>query len=420
MSKISGAPLLSVVIPTRNRQKYALSAIESILRIPDPDLQVVVQDNSDSPELEDLLGRTAMDSRLRYSYTPTPLSFIHNFDAAVRSATGEYLCLIGDDDGINPEIMEAARWARNNGIDTLKPSMSADYLWPGSGMPSTLFSRVSQETGRLTIKPFSGKILNVDNDRELRDLARKGGQEYLNTELPKLYHGIVSRKCLDRVRMKTGAYFGGLSPDIYASVSIAITTRKSVSIDYPLTLPGACRKSGSVASQVGEHTGNLEDAPHFKNRGSYEWSDRVPRYYSVPTIWADSAIAALQDLGREDLLKSFNVDYLAACCLWAHPQYRSVILRDLYRALRLAGKNPLWGTMGLAISFLVGPGRLVFKRAANRLRIMTRGDRSIRFENVNNIAEATDELVRHLNATNCSFSKCISRPFVLSDAGQDA
>jgi len=408
MSSNTDAPLLSVIIPTRNRQEYAIFSVASILRIQDPELQVVVQDNSDTRELEELLARSVQDSRLRYSYTPTPLSFIDNFDSAVRLATGEYLCLIGDDDGINPEIMEATRWAKENEIDSFKPAHCVDYIWPGSGLSSTLFSDVPQESGILTIRSFSGQIVHSNREWELRKLIRKGGQEYLKTELPKLYHGMVKRECLERVRAKTGAYFGGLSPDIYASVSIANMAKNSVSIDYPLTLPGACRKSGSVESQVGNHTGNLEDAPHLNNRGPYEWAEQVPRYYSVPTIWADSTIAALQDLGREDLLKDFNVAYLAACCLWAHPRYGRTILRDLYRAIRLSGKNSLVGTIQLFLSFVIGPGRLLFKRIANRVRIILRGENVTRIDSVANIIEATDCLIHHLKVKGHSFSACVN------------
>ena len=408
MTTENSAPLLSIVIPTRNRQEYALSSIESILRIPDPELEIVVQDNSDTRELEELLRQDTQDSRLRYNYTPSPLSFIHNFEVAARLASGEYICFIGDDDGVNPEIMEATRWAKDNGIDSIKPATIVQYLWPESGMSSTRFTYFPQETGRLTVKPFSGKIIYTDNEREIRKLVRKGGQEYNMTKIPKLYHGIVKRECLDRVREKTGAYFGGLSPDIYAVVSIANTARNSVFIDYPLTLPGACRKSGSVESQIGKHTGNLEAMPHLEHRGGYEWADMVPRYYSVPTIWADSTIAALQDLGREDLLKVFNVAYLSACCLWMHPRYRKIILRGLYRAFRLSGKNSFFGTIQLLFSFLAGPGRLLFKRIAHRLRIMLFGGNYTKIENINNMVEATDSLLHHLEKTKRSFKTCLS------------
>jgi len=408
MSIKGNVPLLSVVIPTRNRQEYAISCIESILRIPDPELEIVVQDNSDTRKLEELLHQNVQDSRLRYRYTPTSLSIIDNFDAAVRLATGEYLCLIGDDDGINPEIIEATRWAKYNGIDTLKPACCVNYLWPGSGGRSTLFTDVPQKTGRLIINYFSGKIVYPDKEQELQRLVRKGGQEYLGTELPKFYHGIVRRECLDKVREKIGSYFGGLSPDIYASVSLANTARNMVSIDYPLTLPGACRKSGSVENQLGEHTGNLEDAPHLQDRGSYEWAKQVPRYYSVQTIWADSTLAALQDLGREDLIDDFNVAYLAACCLWAHPKYKKVILRDLYRTTNLSGKSPIFGTILLFYAFLIGPGRLLLIRIIRRIRITCCGDSDTRINNINNMIEATDALSLYLKENGQSFSQYVN------------
>lgn len=401
-------PLLSVIIPTRNRQEYAISSIESILRIPDFDLEIVIQDNSDTRELEEILHRNKQDSRLRYNYTSTPLSFIDNFDKAIKLASGEYVCLIGDDDGINPEIMEATRWAKDNGIETLKPAINVFYIWPKAGISSTKFTNVPENIGKLTIKPFSGKITHTNIELELGKVVRKGGQEYLLTNLPKLYHGIVKRECLDRVREKTGAYFGGLSPDIYAAVSIANVDRKAISIDYPLTLPGVCRQSGSAASMVGMHTGNIEDAPHLNYRGSYTWANLVPCYYSVPTIWADSTVAALQDMGREDLVKAFNMSYLAACCLWMHPQYRKIILHNLYSSFRISGVNSIIGTIQLFFCFFAGPGRLLLKQIVNRLWIILFGKNFIELQNVNNMAEATDTLLQYLKATNRSFKKCVS------------
>ena len=44
-------PLLSIAIATRNRIPYAISAIQSILEISDPRLELVVQDNNDRIDL---------------------------------------------------------------------------------------------------------------------------------------------------------------------------------------------------------------------------------------------------------------------------------------------------------------------------------------------------------------------------------
>ena len=412
MSSNKRRPLLSIVIPTRNRQKFAEVCVDSLLSIPDDDLEVVIQDNSDTEKLGEYFRSHVQDSRLRYHYSSGPLSIIHNFEAAARVATGHYLCFIGDDDSVNPEIMDAARWAMSNDIDTLKPASNAFYLWPGSKRASTMFSDVPQETGRLTINRFSEGVVYPDNERELAKLARKGGQEYLSIELPKLYHGIVRRECLDLVFQKTGNYFGGLSPDIFAAVSLAICARKSVFIDYPLTLPGACPKSASIDDQVGNHTGDLSDAPHLVNRGSYEWADRVPRYYSVRTIWADSAIAALRDMGRDDLLGKFNLPYLAAACLWSDSGYARIILGDYYRSQSRLGKRFIASTYLLFTSFLTGPIRLLLKRIANRVRIIVRGQNFSQIDDVGDTKVAVGKLVDHLKENGKSFSVCVGRSII--------
>ena len=409
---MNNSPLLSIVIPTRNRQKYAISAIISILSISTPDLELVVQDNSDSRDLEEYIRSNINDTRLRYNYTSTPLSFIDNFDAAVRLASGKYLCLIGDDDGVNPEIIEATRWADMNDVDALKPTVSATYLWPESGVSSTLFTNVSTN-GVFTIRPFSGKVIRPDPEVELRKVVQSGGFKYLETEIPRLYHGIVKRKCLEKVREKTGAFFGGVSPDIFAAFAIANFTKNVVSIDYPLTIAGVCKSSGSAQSAREGHVGNLEDAPHLRYRGSYKWAEIVPRFYSVETIWADSTVAALKALGRDDLLRDFNLPLLAAHCVAAHPKYKRIILRDMYKSFRIMNKNQLIGTFQFCYSLLLcRPGRgLLIKHIPKRIKrillVLLRSNVT-KINDVKDIIEATNILTDYLRKNKKRFSDFVS------------
>jgi len=397
-------PILSVVIPTRNRQKYAISAIISILSsISASDFELVVQDNSDSRDLEDYIRNKVKDSRLQYNYTSTPLSFIDNFDAGVRLASGKYLCFIGDDDGVNPEIIEAARWADRNNIDVLKPTISVFYLWPELEAPSTLFTKIPSN-GFLTIRPFSGKITKVNPEKEIRKVVRNGGK-YLETDIPKLYHGIVKREVLNKVYEKIGTFFGGLSPDVFAAIAVASFAKNVVSIDYPLTISGTCKLSGAGASMRGEHVGHLEDAPHFKYRGAYKWAEIIPRFYSVETIWAETTVTALKVLGRDDLLQDFNLPLLAANCIVAHPEYKSIILHDMYKAFRMTNKSQLEGTFQFCYSLLVGPMWRIFKRVINRTRtiLMINREEIIRVSNVKDIVEATLILSEYLTTNNKRF-----------------
>jgi glycosyltransferase involved in cell wall biosynthesis len=409
-SSEKNSPLLSIVIPTRNRQKYAISAITSILNnITALDLELVVHDNSDSRDLEEYIRSNINDSRLRYKHLSTPRSMIDNWDAAVRLASGKYLCLIGDDDGVNPEIIEATRWADMNDVDALKPTVRAAYLWPNSGVSSV-------SSGVFTLNPFSGKVIRPDPEVEIRKIVRSGGWRYLETEIPRLYHGIVKRKYLDKAREKTGASFGGVSPDIYAAVAIANFTKNVVSIDYPLTIAGVSKSSGSALSARDEEVGSLEDGHHSRYTCAYKstdikWAEIIPRFHNVQTCWANAAVAALKVMGRDDLLRDFNLPLLAAHCVAAHPKYTRIILRDMYKSFRVMNKNQLAGTFQFCYSFLLVIPRkeLLIKYIPQRIKGILRvllGMRSI--NDVKDIVEATDILTDYLRKSKKCFLDCVS------------
>ena len=111
--------LLSILIPTRNRQSYCLSTIESVLKIDGNNFELVVHDNSDTNELEGMISSRFNDGRLIYKYTNADFSPVDNFNAAAGLAVGRFFCFIGDDDSVNPELIHAAEWAERNGVDTL-------------------------------------------------------------------------------------------------------------------------------------------------------------------------------------------------------------------------------------------------------------------------------------------------------------
>ena len=70
--------ILSILIPTRNRETYAIEVIKHILEFNNTNFQLVIQDNSDSRNLEILLDEFKDDSRLNYFYCGNILSFVEN------------------------------------------------------------------------------------------------------------------------------------------------------------------------------------------------------------------------------------------------------------------------------------------------------------------------------------------------------
>jgi len=315
--------LLSILIPTRNREKYAIQVIKHILEFNNNNFQLVIQDNSDSKNLEILLDEYECDSRLNYFYCGNILSFVDNFNLGISNCKGQYLTIIGDDDGINGEIFDITYWASLNKIDAISPSLSSIYFWPKSGVNR------EKDNGRLTIDHLSSNMSFRDTKKELIKFLNNGCHNYLNYNLGKAYHGVIKKSVLEKIKIKTGRYVGGLSPDIYLSIAISLIIDKVLIIDYPLTISGICKKSGSSDSATGRHTGSLNKAPHFIGNDNYIWSKNVPPFYCVETIWADSALAAINDLNKLSYLNYYNQFKLSAYCIKTHKDFKSLILSHL-------------------------------------------------------------------------------------------
>ena len=295
-------PIISIVIATRNRASICIKTIETILKIVSPDFEIIVQDNSDDDDLENYVKTKISDSRLIFNKSNQVLSFVGNFNIALSFANGYYVTSIGDDDGVNPIIIDVAKYAMQNKLESLGSAQSCEYYWPN----------VIEEhkNGCLLIPSFNCAISSYDPKKRLIPLLISGIVNYIPFNFPRLYHGIVRRDLLDKIKNKNGDFLRGLSPDIYSSIALSTIIKKHTLIDYPFIISGVCSASGAAASVNSKHCGNLEDAPHFRGNNDYKWEPEIPKYYSVETIWAETALKAFKDHGRSDLLKYFNTYFL--------------------------------------------------------------------------------------------------------------
>ena len=311
--------LLSVVVPTRNRQYYAKKTVEQILSIADEagTVQIVVTDNSDDDGLSRLLGELLEHPDVTYEFTPHRIPGVDNYAKGIGLSRGQYVCCIGDDDAVLPDIVPVAEWASAHKIPAVKFGAQAIYIWPNAIK--------GRESGQLSLDRFSSRAYEVDVRKELVDFLRTGCSDLPSADIPKAYHGLVRRDMYELIKEKTGRYCGGLSPDIYLGVSLATMIEKLTCIDIPLTVFGACRQSTTGDSLNKVNVSKLEDAPHFVGQ-EYEWDSLVPRYYCGANIWADSALHALSDLGEGALREEFSVEHIVAYGLAECPDFKDEII----------------------------------------------------------------------------------------------
>ncbi len=132
-------PLLSVVIPTRNRRDMAAQALKSAL-LPLPfSYEVILSDNASSDKTPELEGQFP---QARYVRRPETLPMAEHWNACIQEARGKYIKLLCDDDWLiagaltrevealesDPSLMICAS-ARNEISEGQEPVMKG----PGSG-----------------------------------------------------------------------------------------------------------------------------------------------------------------------------------------------------------------------------------------------------------------------------------------------
>jgi len=259
------------------------------------------------------------DKRLVYNYNSKKISFVENFDNAVSRANGYYAIIIGDDDGIDMRIIDLCRWAKEKEIDAIKLALNASYVWPGTFTDKT-------KVGELIIRGIKVKIKSINPKNSVVKMFRAGSFRYQDYKMPQIYHGIIRMEAFNKVKNTTGKYFGGLTPDIYSSVALSFVVKKMVLVNYSFTLPGVCYQSGSADSKLGKHTGELEDSPHFSGHTNYVWDSNIPNFYSVDTIWGDSAIKAVVDMEKSNLINELNMFKMTISLVYYYKNFKNRIL----------------------------------------------------------------------------------------------
>ncbi len=326
--------LLSVVIPTHNRARYAIHAIRSILAIESLALELVISDTSTDGELEALVregeGAPCGDPRFKYYRPAERLDMTGNHNFAVAAAQGEYICLIGDDDTITEELLEAAFWAREQGVDVIAPNVVSNYVWPdfksrhfGYGHAARLY--VPRRVGAVQFRDCADSLVHA------LESAAQG-----TDGLPKIYHGLVRRDAMERLKALTGNYFHGSSPDVSGAIGLALCTERYVVVDYPLTIPGASGGSNTGRSAMNKHKGALGQETQTKAFETAGWSEGVPRFFSVETVWAH---AALETLAGADpaYVRRFNFARLIGVCSVLHKDYAAEIAAAVPKAIEICG-----------------------------------------------------------------------------------
>ena len=307
-------PLLSIVVPTKNRYYYLKYLIQLIQNLGSDEIEMVIQDNSDDNKDFLVFLEEKSYSFIRYDYTKEQIPMSDNSDRGILNSSGEYICFIGDDDGVTKYIIECVHWMKTNNIEALKPA-TPNYCWPDAPQG---------RSADIVYYPFSGNIRIVTPYDELIKVLKGGIQS--RGEMPLAYHSIVRRDVMDKVYKICGTYFPGNSPDISNAVALSLVVDRYAIVDVPVAYSGSSAFKGGGVFARGNADPAINEIPWFRPRPEERWNKNLPRIAAGNIIWADSALEALHRMNRDDLHKKFNKYKCYANLMLSKPQLKKYVV----------------------------------------------------------------------------------------------
>ncbi len=100
-------PLVSVIIPTRNRKKFVQFALQSVLAQTYKNLQIIVHDNNSTDGTEEFLEKELTDPRVEYYRVTSDLSMTENWNTAFKYVKGVLFTRLDDDNVFSNDFVEA-------------------------------------------------------------------------------------------------------------------------------------------------------------------------------------------------------------------------------------------------------------------------------------------------------------------------
>jgi len=318
-------PRFSIVIPTRQRARTLEVAIKTCLAQSFDDYEIVVADNASDAETKSVVDRLASE-KIRYHRSETPLAMSANWEVGVSLAAGEYITVIGDDDGLLlHSLTHADRLISANNLSVLHWPW-VFYNWPDYAGPDW--------PNRLSIPlPCPGTIAHT---RTLIREVVSGRAHY--SELPMLYNSFVRKDILSRIRSSCGRIFSAMSPDIYSGFAVAMSVDAFATTGYPLGIAGRHAASNGEACLHGVGPNNvMSEFYQLNSDAGLFWHTNVP-----PIRWSLSAVVADSFQTARDAMRWHDI-----ACVIDRGQLARRIAEDLLAAPSLDAD-----VLGRALSLL--------------------------------------------------------------------
>jgi len=249
----STRPLISIVIPTRERVETLRATLSTALAQKSDRIEILVADNASSDGTQAFV-ESISDPRLRYVNSGGRVSMSANWEIALAHATGEYFLIIGDDDAVLPGAID--RFITDiDGKTEVYIWPKHIYVWPAAGR-NAYVERLALQTA-----PQWADLVRLS-----RFVIRMGGwRHYL---LPSIYHSVVARRIPDEIRRRTGRVYHSVLPDVFMAMCIPALATTARDVGYTVTAHGRSQNSNGWVATISTESAALrrfvEEYGHYR------------------------------------------------------------------------------------------------------------------------------------------------------------
>jgi hypothetical protein len=206
----------------------------------------------------------------------------HNFEFGLSQAAGEWIAVVGDDDGILPGgIKWVVKAAIEAGVKAVG-SRTVSYTWPS----------VREDKKPSLEIPWSKKEVVADSKAAVKDVLQ-GRQDY--RILPLLYTGgLIHKSLLTEMRANGGAIIRSQIPDVYSGFAISSIVDKFLFTENPWAVGGRSSHSTGLATLL-----------NFKGKNeAFHSSDLIPFHKDIPLPDVGTFVFSLEALHYESYLQA--------------------------------------------------------------------------------------------------------------------
>lgn len=285
-------PIISILVPTRNRPLQLASLISIIRKCTDVRIEFLISDNSDSPS-----HHLSSFENVTFFRPEQVLNMTDHWNFLFHKAKGKYITFVGDDDAFLPTALVQLCDSLGQIDPDLVWTQTAGYGWPSIDSSGNFFQIVKEKPQRVSLEQARQVLLKLDK-----------------IDVPTPYnYTLLKRQIVLKFLQENPneLFFSSRVPDINAGVKALLLSRTQFVFSRLTFISGASSMSNGLLARTNQdHPVTLEfEDPKFnpmKNRLDSKIQEVCP--FGFVTYFEAIEESVLQ-LGEKIQCKSYVVAF---------------------------------------------------------------------------------------------------------------